>query len=276
MRAITCILAALLLANVASAQIIDPDFDNCQSGAAIVDTRWDLIDTDTATEIGVKAGYGANGTWYLNAKPGDLVRAWMFVRSCTGVNGVRFTGYWYDNLIDMVSWEPGPNVQYVSHAPFKYSTANGGLANGGYSSWRIEYDFTHQAPGGQGSRAIAPGEVLDLGFMIFRVTGENESGGGYRVAAWNQSGYTYDYKVVKDTGELYSNKQDSTLVTLLDPEAFLPAGEFPLFGTPPPVGDKCTADINGDGRVGTPDWQEMGKNWGKCVNPLTGAYGACQ
>ena len=80
-------LGLVTLAGVASAQdghqsLIGPDYDDCRGRAAVVDVRWDLIDTDTNTVLGVKAGFPVNGTWYLNAKEGDLVRAWLFLRSC--------------------------------------------------------------------------------------------------------------------------------------------------------------------------------------------------
>ena len=274
MRSRFLVLACLLcFASAASAQI-DPDFDDCQGKAAILDTRWDLIDADPATELGVKAGFSTNGTWYLNAQSGDLVRAWFFIRSCDGVAGIRADFWWYDNLLDLVSWEPGASIRNVRNAPFRYSTANGGLANGGYSRWNLTYDWTHQSPTGTLYR-LSPGEVLDLGFIIFRVTGENEELGIYRVQAFAGGAYTYDYKLVGDIGEIYSNRQDSTLVSLLDPAAFLPAGEFPLFAGPPPEADICTADINGDGVVGVPDFQALARHFGKCVDLLNGGYVTC-
>lgn len=280
MRALSLVLAWLLSLGLAwrSSAQIDSDFDDCGGRAAVVDVRWDLLDADPATELGVASGFRANGDWHLNARPGDLVRAWLFVRSCDGVLGVRATGYWYDYLLDMVSWEPGPHVANVRQAPFRYATFNGGRERGGFSQWQLTYDFTHESPTGA-PRRLAPGEVLDLGFLTFRVTGVNDDGGLYRVYAWNQSGYTYDYKLVGDSGTLYTNRQGSTRVRLLDPAAFLPAGEFPLFGAgspppPPTAAPVCSADIDGDGKVARPDLKIMADHWGQCVG-ADGVYRAC-
>ena len=268
----------LLLASGAAAQghqtLIGPDYDDCRGRAAVVDVRWDLIDTDAKTKLGVKAGFPVNGTWYLNAKPGDLVRAWLFLRSCDGVFGARATLYWYDDLIDLESWSPGEWVEYASQPPHIYSTANGGLEKGGYSRWQLQFDFTHQAPNGKGALAILPGQVFNLGVVIFRVTGSNSDGGLYRVPALALGGYTYDYKIVETSGTLYSNQQDWTGGWLFDPGDFLPDGEFPLFGggnTVPALRvsqvletPACPADLNGDRVVGAPDFLLFRKQFGPC------------
>lgn len=258
------LIATTAIVAQAQAPMLDPDWDNCRGYPLIADLRWDLIDVDEETEIGLSPLFRAgpayfgpppagSGSWNLLARPGDVIRGWAFLRFCknvtAGVNGyggVQGSINWHDSLITLQEWTPGADVAPFLVGPQVRST----------SYWSVRYDF-------RGKRAFRAGEVVDLGVGTFRVVGTNVQppNSSYFRRSAAQIGH-YDYL---NAGTLWVNPQ-TAVVALADPASILPAGEFPLPGGIP-SGDaavECAEDVDGSGAVDEADLARVVEAQGPC------------